>query len=112
VVLAAPSLATDPPTLFFALLLYGAMAGANDVSINSQAVAVEAALGSPTMSRFHAMFSIGGMIGASVGSLAASHELTPKVHLMAVSALFLIFSALTGPFLLDAGKFSKHIPVK
>jgi MFS family permease len=63
--LAAPALAVNATTLFLALTVYGAMAGANDVAINSQAVAVEAALGTPTMSRFHAMFSIGGMLGGA-----------------------------------------------
>jgi MFS family permease len=108
VALAVPALTRAPLSLFCALLLYGAMAGANDVSINSQAVAVEAALGSATMSRFHAMFSIGGMIGASAGSLAAAHTLTPGVHLLTASALFLSVSALTAPFLLDARESSRQ----
>ena len=108
VALAAPVFASSPVSLFCSLLLYGAMAGSNDVSINSQAVAVEAAVGSPTMSRFHAMFSIGGMIGASAGSLAAAHALSPEVHLSAAAALFLALSALTAPFLLDAKESSRQ----
>ncbi|HEX4230559.1 MAG TPA: MFS transporter [Bryobacteraceae bacterium] len=100
--LIAPSLAVDTITLFAALTIYGAMAGANDVSINSQAVAVEAALGKPTMSRFHAMFSIGGMIGAILGGLVAANGVAPRLHLGIGSALFLIVSSLTAPYLLDA----------
>jgi MFS family permease len=100
--LVAPSLAVNAATLFAALAIYGAMAGANDVSINSQAVAVETALGTPTMSRFHAMFSIGGMIGASLGGLLAAHGVLLRVHLGVASALLLIISACTAPFLLDA----------
>jgi hypothetical protein len=78
------------------------MAGANDVSINSQAVAVETALGTPTMSRFHAMFSIGGMIGASLGGLVAASDVALGVHLGIASALFLGVSAFTASHLLDA----------
>jgi MFS family permease len=100
--LVAPSLAVNAVTLFAALTVYGAMAAANDVSINSQAVAVETAIGRPTMSRFHAMFSIGGMIGAILGGFAAAHEIVPHVHLGIASALCLIVSACTAPLLLDA----------
>jgi MFS family permease len=100
--LVAPSLAVNAATLFAALTVYGAMAAANDVSINSQAVAVETAIGTPTMSRFHAMFSIGGMIGAILGGFAAAHEIVPHVHLGIASALCLIVSACTAPLLLDA----------
>lgn len=100
--LIAPSLAINTLTLFLALTIYGAMAGANDVSINSQAVAVETALGTPTMSRFHAMFSIGGMIGASLGGLVAANDVAPRVHLGIASVLFLAVSAFTASHLLDA----------
>ncbi len=100
--LIAPSLAENSVTLFAALTIYGAMAGANDVSINSQAVAVEAALGGPTMSRFHAMFSIGGMAGATFGAVAAAHNVAPRVHLGIFSVLFLIVSAATAPLMLEA----------
>jgi MFS family permease len=102
VALVAPSLAINAATLFAALTIYGAMAGANDVSINSQAVAVETALGTPTMSRFHAMFSIGGMIGAILGGLAAAREIVLPVHFGIASLLCLISSTSTAPLLLDA----------
>ncbi len=100
--LAAPGLAVNALTLFWALTIYGAMAGANDVSINSQAVVVENALGTPTMSRFHAMFSIGGMLGAGLGGIVAAHEIAPRLHLLVAAALFLALSASTAQRLLDA----------
>jgi MFS family permease len=98
-----PSLAFNPATLFLALVLYGAMAGANDVSINSQAAAVEHALKTPTMSRFHAMFSIGGMLGSAFGGAVAQHGVAPRLHFAFVALPFLALSAATGPLLLDAG---------
>src|SRR5690242_9184636 len=101
--LIAPGFAINAPTLFAALTIFGVMAGANDVSINSQAVAMESALAEPTMSRFHAMFSVGGMIGASLGGLAAAREVPPGLHLGAASMLFLLIALFTAPLLLDAG---------
>lgn len=100
--LVVPSFAVNPITLFAAMIVYGAMAGANDVCINSQAVAVEHALEHPTMSRFHAMFSIGGMVAAALGGVAAQCELAPRLHFGIATAVFLAISIITGPFLLDA----------
>ncbi len=100
--LAAPAFAKDAQSLFAALLLFGAMAGANDVSINAQAVAVENALGRPCMSRFHALFSIGGMVGAGLGGLLAAWQISPEAHMPFAAAVFAIVSLLTAPLLLDA----------
>ncbi len=101
IALVGPSLATNSAMLFCALMVFGAMAGANDVSINSQGVAVESALARPTMSRFHGMFSVGGMVGASIGGLLAAHEVTPRMHMAIASALLLLCSLITAPRLLE-----------
>lgn len=99
--LAGPSFATGASSLFAALVLFGAMAGANDVAINAQGVAVENASGKPSMSRFHALFSIGGMVGATIGGLLAACEVRPEIHMPSVAALFFLVSLATAPFLLD-----------
>lgn len=101
VALVGPTFAGDAGTLFAALTLFGAMAGANDVSINSQGVAVESALAAPTMSRFHGMFSVGGMVGASIGGLLAAHGVLPRMHLAIASVLLLLLSLATAPRLLE-----------
>lgn len=102
ITLLAPSFAVGGLSLFAGLVLFGAMAGTNDVAINAQGVAVERALEAPTMSRFHAMFSIGGMIGASLGGLLAANQVSPEAHISSSAALFLAISLLTAPFLFDA----------
>ena len=93
----APNLAS----LFAALFLYGAMTGANDVAINAQAVAVEKRLGAPSMSRFHAMFSLGGIIGSAVGGLVASSGISPGVHFPVAAIVILAMVILSRPLLLD-----------
>ncbi len=100
--LVGPTFADSAASLFTLLVLYGAAAGANDVAMNSQAVAVEEQLGTPTMSRFHALFSIGAMAGAMIGGIAAAHEVTPRTHLAFVSAILLLAAAMTSSMLLDA----------
>ena len=92
-------LAHDTASLFAALLFYGAMAGANDVAMNAQAVATEKLLGRPAISRFHAMFSIGGIAGASAGAFIAGRGVPATAHLVGAAAVFLAF-ALTATRLL------------
>lgn len=101
-----PSLATNGLLLFGSLILFGAFAGTNDVAINSQGVALEEELGTPSMSRFHAMFSIGGMMGASLGAFLARGIATDE-HLVFASIAFLAASIVTAPWL-PAGSGTSH----
>src|SRR5208283_5767818 len=96
-----PALAVNVATLFVALFAYGAMAGANDVAMNSQAVAIELKMKSPTMSRFHAMFSIGGMVGAALGGWVAAQHVLPWIHLSVGAAIFIAITLATNPMMLE-----------
>jgi MFS family permease len=101
VALILPALAWNAATLFAALFIFGFMAGSNDVAMNSQGVAIERLIGKPTMSRFHAMFSIGGIAGAAAGGLIASLGIGAKEHLPIAGMLILVFAVATGPYLMD-----------
>jgi MFS family permease len=90
--LAAIACASGGHTLFAALLLYGAMAGANDVAMNAHAVATEKLLGTPTISRFHSMFSIGGIAGACLGAVIAGRGISAPAHLVGAAAAILGFT--------------------
>lgn len=61
-------LATEPWHLGAALLIFGLGFGGLDVAMNDQAVLVERGYDKPIMSAFHAIFSIGGAVGALVGA--------------------------------------------
>ena len=93
----APNLWTFAGSLF----IYGAFAAAMDVSMNSQAVEVERELGKPTMSRFHAMFSIGGMTGAMLGGLVAAHGINPLTHFVVSAVINAAASIAVLPILLE-----------
>jgi MFS family permease len=99
--LVAIPFATSTATLFAALFFYGALAGANDVAMNAQAVATEKRLGTPVISRFHAMFSIGGMLGACAGAYLAGRGLPSAPHLVGASILFLAVAVLSTRLLVD-----------
>ncbi len=68
-------------------LLLGISNGSMDVSMNGQAVYVERTMGKAIMSSFHAMFSIGMAIGASVGAGFSKLEISLLTHFWTVAAL-------------------------
>ena len=82
-------LAGSMAALFATLFAWGAFQGSLDVSMNTQAVAVERAAGRPLMSGFHGSWSVGAFAGAGLGALgvALGVGLTPQLLLLAVPVL-------------------------
>ena len=81
-----------------ALVIFGATLAGIDVAMNIQAVAVERAVARPMMSGFHALFSVGGLMGASIVSAllyAGASPLTATL-VIAGAALIFLFSQATG----------------
>ena len=77
------------------LLVFGAGYGAVNVGINSAAVDLVAAARRPVMPAFHAAYSLGGLIGASLGGLLATH-LSPARHLGLMAVFGLAVTAAAG----------------
>jgi hypothetical protein len=98
------SIAILVPALFY----YGVMAGANDVAMNAHAVGTEKLLGTLTMSRFHAMFSLGGIIGAGLGALLAGRAVTTPVHLIVGATAFAALSLVMSRMLLETRREPAH----
>ncbi len=95
------SLSFNAISLAAALFVFGAAAASMDVSMNAQGVEVEKEMHNPTMSRFHGMFSLGGMAGAGVGGLLATHGFTPLQHFSISSVLNLFLVLGSWPLLLS-----------
>jgi MFS family permease len=83
-----PVLAPNLASLIAALAVLGAGNGALDVSMNAQAVAVEARWPRPIMSSFHGMWSLGGLAGAGLAALALALGTAPVVHVLGATVLF------------------------
>ena len=82
------------------LALYGALGAALDVSMNTEAADVEAAIGKPIVSSLHGMFSLGGLTGAAAGGFALSHGVAPAVHFALASAIGAAIILVSRPHLL------------
>lgn len=94
VMLFLPGFAETPLLLGAALFLLGIGVGSTDVAMNAHAVDVEKAYGRPIFSAFHAMWSFGGLIGASLGGLALANnfEMQTTLSLAAVATLVVAIS--------------------
>jgi MFS family permease len=69
------------------LFLYGFGTGIWDVSMNVEGAAVEQRLGRTIMSRFHAGWSLGTVLGALVGAAMIAGGVPVSVHLLIVAGL-------------------------
>jgi MFS family permease len=113
--LVLPALAFDALGLAIALLIFGATAAAMDVSMNAHGVEVEKGVGKPTMSRFHGMFSLGGMLGAGIGGIIARQEIGPLPHFGISGAIYLAAVLLISGLLLNTHRHDEtgghHLPL-
>ncbi len=66
-----------------------------DVAMNAHGVLVEKKLGKTVMSSFHGLFSLGGLIGASIAALMLSSGLSPVVHTLIMAAVLLVLALST-----------------
>jgi MFS family permease len=114
VALLLPPLARSALPLGLALLVFGAAYGSLNVSMNSLAISVVAAMRRPVMPSFHAAWSFGGLAGAALGGLLAQ-QLAPLPHFALVCAAGLAVTAWCGRTLLThplaaAGAVTGEIP--
>jgi len=86
--LAGPGLAGSLPALALSLALVGATSGLMDVAMNAHGALVERGYRRPVMASLHGLWSVGGLVGAVTGGLAARAGWSPARH-FAVAGLCL-----------------------
>ena len=89
VLLPMPVLSSDLPLLALSLAAFGLSNGVMDVAMNAHGVLVERNIGKPVVSSFHAMWSVGGLIGSACGGWALVH-IGPVAAVLSAAALALI----------------------
>ena len=89
-----PGLAADMLLLMGALFIFGACNGGLDVAMNAQAALVEQRYARPIMTSFHGLWSIGGLVGASIGGLIATQGVSVRAHLFGVAIVAVIIAVL------------------
>ena len=87
-VVVGPGLAVGFASLAIALVGVGLASGLLDVSMNAWATEVEAADSETILGACHGLFSLGGMVGAGLGGLAAALDVPLALHFGASGAVF------------------------
>ena len=77
------------------LFVFGFWGNLFNISVNTQAVGVEALYGRSIMASFHGLWSLAGFTGAAVGTLMVAVALSPFVHfcIVCATAVLLVFIA-------------------
>jgi len=85
-----PLIAPNYWTLCACLLVVGIFSGFTDISMNALVSTIEKKKDQHIMSAAHGFFSVGGFIGAGIGSLIMTQFSSPIWHMLAVSIFILI----------------------
>ncbi len=103
-----PCLAITPTFVLTAgaLFAFGAGLGSLDVAMNIHAVEVEKRAGRNLMSGFHGLFSVGGVFGAGLVTVALTLGASPLVAALAPAVLIGVLTMLASTKLLDLSSSS------
>lgn len=96
---AFPVLAPSLPVLAVGMLLFGALNGIMDVSMNAHGVALERSMGRPIMSSMHAGWSLGGLLGAAGVAAASFAGVEPPVAAAVTTLVLLVLVLVAIPWL-------------
>jgi predicted MFS family arabinose efflux permease len=98
--------------LFLALMIFGVGYSICDVAMNLSGAANERRIGRTLMPVFHALFSVGTMIGAAVGALMEHLGVPIGVHLVGVGLLGVAATQVSVRFLQPAEHTAQPAPAE
>ncbi|WP_022822863.1 MFS transporter [Hymenobacter norwichensis] len=93
-------LATTTPQLMGVLVFFGLAANMANISVNTQAVGVEALYGKSIMASFHGIWSLAGFTGAAIGTLMLANHIALLPHFGFITATVVLGVLLMRPYLL------------
>jgi predicted MFS family arabinose efflux permease len=80
----------SPLSLFIGLFLFGMAGDILNIAMNTQVVTLENSMSKLIMSSFHALFSLGLMLGAFCGGIILNYHISSFNHLLIIGLLNLI----------------------
>ena len=100
--LVGPALAPTYGLVLLFAFVFGALKGALDVTINAQAVVVQAAMGRSILSSLHALWSLGGLGLAALSTAALQRGLAATHLTELVAVVLLVVTGVAARGLLDS----------
>ena len=95
---------TSPLEVAASLLLFGFFANLLNISVNTQAVAVEELYQKRLMATFHGLWSVAGFAGAALGTWMIGKNVPALQHFIFVCLFVLIAIAISGFYLVEKDK--------
>ncbi|GGR20064.1 MFS transporter [Streptomyces netropsis] len=108
--LVPPAFAPGLLALCAALAVYGATAGMADVAMNALGVETEDRLGRSIMSSLHGMWSVGGLVGAAVGAVAAHADVDARIQFVLAATALAVIGAVACRWVLDLRTAAEERP--
>jgi MFS family permease len=99
--LVAIGISTSPIQVGVSLLLFGFFANLLNISINTQAVAVEGLYQKRLMASFHGLWSVAGFAGAAFGTWMIGNDVPPLQHFLFICIFVLIAVAISAIYLVE-----------
>jgi MFS family permease len=93
---------------FIALIVVGLSMGVCDVAMNVSGAANEQVIGKTVMPIYHAFFSIGTIVGASLGALAEALHVPLDVHITFIVAVAIASVLISSRFVLPPAPLASH----
>jgi MFS family permease len=94
-VLPTLGLATTAWELSIFLVLFGFCGNMANISVNTQAVGVEAMYGRSIMASFHGLWSVAGFTGAAIGTWMSGLHMAPVYHFLIIGGIAWLIILLT-----------------
>src|SRR5918997_2762383 len=107
--LLGPALAPSLLVLAVSLFSFAVLNSVVDIAMNAQGVAVQRPLGRPVLSGLHAMHSLGGVLGAGAGALAARLGTTPPPHFLSCAMAAVVVGLAAWSLLLPSRVDAKEV---
>jgi MFS family permease len=87
--------AYEPWQLIICLFLFGFTGNLTNISMNTQAIAVESMYGRSVMASFHGLWSVGGFTGAAIGGVMGAFKIVPYQHFLIITVIAWVIVTLT-----------------
>ncbi|MEO6731104.1 MAG: MFS transporter [Ferruginibacter sp.] len=93
------------------LFIFGFWGNFFNISVNTQAVGVEALYGRSIMASFHGLWSLAGFAGAAVGTLMVAMNVSPFIHFCIICATAFLLVLLSFKYTLPHNENNNKQPV-
>lgn len=110
-VLVLLGLVTGPFQLAAVLFLFGTSSNFFNISVNTQAVAVEQAYGRSIMASFHGVWSLAGFTGAALGTLILSFNISPFWHFLIIFVVIIPLIYVCSKYVVSTEKVDNKNPI-